>query len=498
MKKLMILFAMCLIFLFAIAGTAAADMKHCSECGMDMAASHNGMVVTYTDGTSVEVCSIHCAVENMEKNKDKQVKSITVADYGTGEMTDAKTAVWVIGGSKKGWMSAVPKWAFAKDEDARKFVVDNGGRVASFDEVAAGAKGELSAGGEHHGGMAGMPGCTMNMEPGSQMLFNPGFGDDIYHAHPAGMWMVNYKYMHMNMTGLRAGTTDYNVNSGVGYSATGTGYKYNYMNIPTSMAMDMQMLMVMYGITDHITVMVMPNFVNNSMNMLMDMGYSSSSGMRQKQMAMGTRNLFTMPTMNYSGIGDTEVRGIYKIDNHFVGSLGLSLPTGKTDEYAAMMGMTFKAPYDMQLGSGTYDLKPALTYSVVSEDAKWNWGAQAEYTYHTDSNDGWHFGDSFHATSWLQRAFGPATLWTRIAYTDTARIHGSDQSINMWNNMGLTTVDADPKNYGGQRIDVLFGTTVNIGSFAVGAELGLPVYQDLNGLQLQTSWLFNVGVQYMF
>ncbi|HTZ16879.1 MAG TPA: hypothetical protein VMB78_00410 [Dissulfurispiraceae bacterium] len=31
------------------------------------------------------------------------------------------------------------------------------------------------------------------------------FGDDIYHTHPAGMWMLNFKFMHVNMNGLRAG-----------------------------------------------------------------------------------------------------------------------------------------------------------------------------------------------------------------------------------------------------------------------------------------------------
>ena len=32
-------------------------------------------------------------------------------------------------------MTEVPKWAFAKKDDAQKFVKENGGRVTTFDEA---------------------------------------------------------------------------------------------------------------------------------------------------------------------------------------------------------------------------------------------------------------------------------------------------------------------------------------------------------------------------
>lgn len=34
-------------------------------------------------------------------------------------------------------MTAVPKWAFAKPEDAGRFINGNGGNVSSFDQVLA-------------------------------------------------------------------------------------------------------------------------------------------------------------------------------------------------------------------------------------------------------------------------------------------------------------------------------------------------------------------------
>ncbi|HEX2770467.1 MAG TPA: nitrous oxide reductase accessory protein NosL, partial [Geobacteraceae bacterium] len=65
----------------------------------------------------------------------KQVKSLKVADYNSRKLIDARPATWVIGGSKQGVMTEVPKWAFAKKDDAQKFVKENGGRVTTFDEA---------------------------------------------------------------------------------------------------------------------------------------------------------------------------------------------------------------------------------------------------------------------------------------------------------------------------------------------------------------------------
>ena len=138
--------------------------------------------------------------------------------------------------------------------------------------------------------------------PGANMLFNPSFGEDIYHNHPAGMWMFNLKTMHMSMEGLRDGTTDVSKND-VGNNR---GLKYDdYMMIPTSMRMDMQMLMAMYGINDRVTVMGMANYVETKMDMLMDMSPLTAMGM-PRMPDTGANNDDPMRT---SGLSDTELRG---------------------------------------------------------------------------------------------------------------------------------------------------------------------------------------------
>ena len=60
--------------------------------------------------------------------------------------------------------------------------------------------------------------------------------------------------------------------------------------------------------------------------------------------------------------------------------------------------------------------------------------------------------------------------------------------------MGASTPDADPKNYGGQRIDGFIGASFSIGPVSVGAEAGVPFYQYLNGLQLKNDWYLTAGI----
>jgi hypothetical protein len=291
------------------------------------------------------------------------------------------------------------------------------------------------------------------------------------------MWMFSYKFMHMAQSGLRAGTTDIPTDS-----VSPMGHQpYGFMMTPTKMTMDMHMLMAMVGVTDRFTVMAMSNYQAMVMDMLMN---------------MGSGNVPQSP-MRTSGFGDTELRGIYGIWKYLVGSLGLGIPTGSTTEEIDMMGITFRAPYDMQLGSGTFELRPALTFNMLSDSALWNFGAQASGVYHIASHHGYSRGDNFKFMGWVQRALGPAATWLRLVFNDTGRISGRDPEIDEMQAVA-SAPDGDPNNYGGQRIDAALGVAVKIGPFSFGVEGGLPLYENLNGLQLKTSWFLNSGFQTMF
>ena len=479
----MIRYSLLLVLLLLLACTSAGatepveNPKACQQCSMDRVAfARSRMLITYGDGTVTGVCSLRCAVENLVQNEGKEVKSLQVADFPSSTLIDAKTAIWVVGGKLPGGMNNPARWAFAKQEDAEAFVRENGGELSTLDRmVNLAGQGDAA----EHG--AGHVHQHAHMGGGGQMLFNPAFGDDIYHAHPAGMWMVNYKYMHMVQKGLRNGTTDVPTEN-----ATPVGNQpFGFMMAPTRMTMDMHMVMVMYGLTDRLTLMGMGNYLESEMAMVMNMG-------------MGNQPDAPMRT---SGPGDSELRGIYQLGEHLTASLGLGLPTGDIDQTIVAMGKTFRAPYDMQLGSGTIDLKPALTCNVLSDDAKWNWGGQASYTYHTGRNgNGYSLGDSAKLNGWLQRALGPAAAWTRLAYNYADRIDGRDPEIAKLLDplTGAPTPDADPRNYGGHRVDGFLGASYAAGPVSIGIEAGIPLYQYLHGLQLKNDWYLTAGLQGMF
>lgn len=146
MQYLLVFSFLFLLLIAAVTSTGAEveNPSKCEKCGMDRTAfAHSRMLVVYTDNTTVGVCSLHCAAEELQQNRGKTVRSLMVADYATKELLEAKTATWVVGGKKHGVMTALAKWAFARAEDARRFVKDNGGELNSFAEALHAATTEV-------------------------------------------------------------------------------------------------------------------------------------------------------------------------------------------------------------------------------------------------------------------------------------------------------------------------------------------------------------------
>ena len=108
---------MCMLLAFTtvVAAFTVESPKACKQCGMDRTVfDQSRMLIVYADGTTVGVCSIHCAAADMKQNKDKQVKSLMVADYMTRELIDARTATWVVGGKKDGCYDICCKMGLCK------------------------------------------------------------------------------------------------------------------------------------------------------------------------------------------------------------------------------------------------------------------------------------------------------------------------------------------------------------------------------------------------
>ena len=130
------------LFLFITVAAYAETMqdvqvhKNCKYCGMDREKfAYSRMLVEYSDGSSVGLCSIHCTAVELAQAFDQQPQAIMVADYNNKNLIDAEKAYWVIGGKKPGVMTKTAKWAFADRKDAEAFIKENGGKLANFDDA---------------------------------------------------------------------------------------------------------------------------------------------------------------------------------------------------------------------------------------------------------------------------------------------------------------------------------------------------------------------------
>jgi copper chaperone NosL len=147
--SLLIGFSVSIFLLLGSALFAQTDMdehKSCGYCGMDRQKfAHSRMLVEYDDGKLIGTCSIHCIAVDLALNIDKTPKTLQVGDYYTKNLIDAEKAFWVVGGSKMGVMTGRAKWAFEKKDEAEKFVKENGGGIATFDEAMKAAYEDMYA-----------------------------------------------------------------------------------------------------------------------------------------------------------------------------------------------------------------------------------------------------------------------------------------------------------------------------------------------------------------
>jgi hypothetical protein len=158
----------------------------------------------------------------------------------------------------------------------------------------------------------------------------------------------------------------------------------------------------------------------------------------------------------------------------------------------------------MQLGSGTYDLLPSLTYVQQFED--WSYGAQANAIIRLESenDNGYRLGDVFGATTWVGSNLNEwVGINTGLNYTYTSKLTGSQDDINKTMVGNKTVTTAYESNTGGERLDAIFGINLYVptGSLKgqrIAIDLRLPLWQDLNGYQLETDYALTLGWQMGF
>lgn len=291
------------------------------------------------------------------------------------------------------------------------------------------------------------------------------------HAHKKGEWMLSYRYMYMRMSGMRSG----------GQNLSKQQVHRDYMVSPTTMDMHMHMLGGMYSPHDKVTLMAMVPII-------------------QQEMDHETRNGTEFTTRSW-GVGDTRLSAlipVLKREHHeVILSPGISLPTGSINQRDnTPMGDNQKLPYPMQLGSGTYDLIPSVTYR--GKHGKLGWGAQAGGTIRLGRNDEqYRLGNTAHLTPWVSyQPYKGISTSLRLKGQTWGHVRGGDADLN--SNVVPT---ANQHSLGGKRIDLIAGVNLlkSTGIFKnhrLAVEFGVPIYQNLDGPQLETDFYVTAGWQW--
>lgn len=311
--------------------------------------------------------------------------------------------------------------------------------------------------------------------------------------HGEGDVMVGYRYMYGQQAGDMlqgsSAVTDA-VLASHACPAPGCSLRPAYMN------MHMHMLDLMYAPSDWLTLMLMPQFMDMNMSL-------------QSLSMTGAEGMFKHAT---GGVGDTGMYALFKLfdgsGQHLHGGLGISAPTGESDIKLNPNGHHHGGNssqgggfihYGMQLGSGTWDFKPSLTYSGQLD--QWSWGAQVSGTVRMQNQNpsGYALGDLVQATAWSgYQLLDWLTATVRGVHTVQGGIrygfngaHPTDASVDF------------ASNYGGRYWDLGLGLSaiVPTGDLAgnrFSFEWLQPVADDVNGYQLERSAALSASWSFAF
>jgi hypothetical protein len=291
------------------------------------------------------------------------------------------------------------------------------------------------------------------------------------HLHDPGEWMVEYRYMNMDMDGNRAGTRRLNDAEAIEFGATSNPVT-NRGATPTNMTHEMHMLHLMRGMTENVTVYAMVMLPSLTMDHLR--GPMNPAG-------PGTRF-----TTHNSGFGDTTFGALLRlytdIDDDLILNLSGSVPTGdlyRTTTIPTGGRLDQPLPYPMRLGSGTFNARPGVTWKRYYECG--SIGAQ----FQTDLP----VGDEFRLNAWYSRLL-------------TDHLSTSIRIENLWR----TNYDgADPMTpdavistnvesfRGGYTLNLGLGAAALYEGHLLNAEFIPMLTQDLDGIQLETDWSFVVS-----
>jgi len=186
------------------------------------------------------------------------------------------------------------------------------------------------------------------------------------------------------------------------------------------------------------------------------------------------------------GIGDLTVMGQYrflKTDNNVETALflGLKMPTGKTNE-RDIHGQTFEAEF--LPGTGSWN--PIIGIAATKRYGKVSLDGNIQYTFGTRGTQYTNLGDIFSYNAAVSyRAISGSLAWDFIL-----------EANGEWKERQRIRGEKDP-NSGGNLLFLSPGTRLVFGrNFSTYLSIGIPLLQDMNGIQEDTNYKALFGVSF--
>jgi hypothetical protein len=316
------------------------------------------------------------------------------------------------------------------------------------------------------------------------------------HLHQEGEYMFGYMYMYGEMSQplVQAAPADDHHHMMGASAASDRHADMDEHEMPIAMPTpapaskhqhtmqhSMHMIEGMYGVTDDFNLMGVVPIVSQEMNH--NLGGATSK------------------TVN-SGIGDislTALHSLYRADNRLLhGGLGMSFPTADINDTDVYHGKESRHPYMMQIGSGTYDLLPSLTYQAAHK--RFGWGMQAISTIRLGTNNNsYALGDKYDIHSWVGYEMTQGLqLTTRLSGRFQTDASGRDEGfLLMTSAMGDPSKQAYALLEGGVGFSYAFQAKALRGNSA-GIEVSFPISQNVDAGWMNQDWALTAGWRLSF
>lgn len=454
-----------LILCLFISNTWAQKIDQCVFCKMDIKDIKH-MAIAENENKAESFDAIECLINYLKENDEGSFSSLKVADYTTGNLIEAKNAIYLKSKAIPSPMGANLS-AFKNKEDAIKLKNEKGGELFTWIEIKDKFVNSKFGAIDHSHHDHNRP--DLHAPIGVM-------GD---HLHEKGGLMLSFRYMNMAMNGNKSGSD--NISDDVIYN--------NYMVAPQDMIMNMYMLGVMYAPSNKLTITLMQNYIEKNMDLTAKMMLDGMTMMQN----FSTRTV---------GLGDLNIGTLYSIyDNHKTSlhlNGSLSIPIGdieNTDDTPMMNDI--KLPYAMQLGSGTFDVTLGATFKGYFTKA--SFGTQFLSTLRTGKNSqDYRFGNIYQLNIWgAYKLFNNFSVSARFLSVSEGELIGVDNDLNP-----IMVTTADKNNYGSDKIksfagfNISFPETSSFKNFIIGFEAGVPIYENYNGVQMDENLSITLGLKY--